>query len=90
MNDQNLETMGKSFYEFLASGANLIPLIFSIMGLAICIKTGINIWRLVDRGDAMNAHSADQSIFHQLLAFGFGALLGISAVVTYALSSIWV
>lgn len=89
-NDQNLETMGKSFYEFLASAGNLIPFLFAIMSLVICIKTGINIWRLVDRGDAMNAHSADQSIFHQVLAFGFGALLGISAVVTYALSSIWV
>ena len=88
-NNQNLETMGQSFYQFLASAGNLIPVIFALLSLVICVKTGVNIWRLVDRGDAMTSHSEDQSIFHQCLAFGFGALLGISAVVTYALSSMW-
>lgn len=88
-NSQNLETMGQSFYEFLSAAGNLIPVLFALLSLVICIKTGVNIWRLVDRGDAMNSHSEDQSVFHQVLAFGFGGLLGISAVVTYALSSMW-
>jgi hypothetical protein len=81
--------MGQSFYEFLSAAGNLIPVLFALLSLVICIKTGVNIWRLVDRGDAMNSHSEDQSVFHQVLAFGFGGLLGISAVVTYALSSMW-
>ena len=87
-NSQNLETMGKSFYEFLASAGNLVPLLFALLSLVICFKTLINIWRLTSR-EEMTSVDPEQSLFHQWVAFGFGGLLGISAVVTYALSSMW-
>jgi hypothetical protein len=88
--DQNLETMARSFYEFLASAANLVPMIFALLSLVICLKTGLNIWRMVQsEGDSFTGQGGDQTMVGQVSAFVFGALLGISAVVTYALSSMW-
>ncbi|MCT6838603.1 hypothetical protein G3A56_27795 (plasmid) [Rhizobium oryzihabitans] len=88
-NNQNLETMGQSFYEFLASAGNLIPVIFALLSLVICLKTGVNIWLMVQsENDGFTGHG-EQTVYGQVIAFVFGALLGISAVVTYALSSMW-
>jgi hypothetical protein len=88
--DQNLETMARSFYEFLASAANLVPMIFTLLSLVICLKTGVNIWRMVQsESDSFTGQGTDQTMVGQVSAFVFGALLGISTVVTYALSSMW-
>ena len=87
-NSQNLETMGQSFYEFLSAAGNLIPVLFALLSLVICIKTGVGVPWLTSR-EEMTSFDPEQSLFHQWVAFGFGGLLGISAVVTYALSSMW-
>lgn len=87
--NQNLETMATSFYEFLASAGNLIPMLFALLSLVICLKTGVNIWRMVQSENDGVTGQGEQTVYGQLAAFVFGALLGISAVVTYALSSMW-
>ncbi|NSX94394.1 hypothetical protein [Agrobacterium tumefaciens] len=86
METKNLETSATAFYEFLAAAANLVPIIFALVSLVICLKTGMNIWRMV-QSEAFSP--TEQTMAGQVTAFCLGALLGISAVVTYALSSIW-
>lgn len=86
MENKTLETMGNSFYEFLASAANLISMLFSLIGVIVCIKTGTEIWRQVQREGYA---PADQLMMGQLIGFAFGALLEVLSVVTYALSGRW-
>jgi len=76
----------RSFYVFLNDFANVVPVIFALMSLVMCIYTGHNIWKMVqNEGDGIGG----QGMAGQIAGFILAALLGISVVVTYALSNIW-
>lgn len=82
----SLELGAKSFYEFLAAAGNIIPYAFALLSLIMCIYTGRNIYRMVQRE---GYGPSEENMTGQIIGFIFGALLGITTIVTYAISGIW-
>ncbi|RSC21580.1 hypothetical protein EGT36_29515 [Agrobacterium sp. FDAARGOS_525] len=81
-NTLKLEDGARSFYQFLSGFGDVVPLLFAVIGLAMCGITGVNLYRMVQR----EAYApADWSKTGQIVGFCIGALLGISSVVVYAL-----
>jgi hypothetical protein len=84
-----LEDGATSFYKFIASAADLVPVFF---GLASIFLVGTSLYRLYqhasDAGDAMGSR-VQGSVTGQVIALCLGSLLGIGTVVVYWVSSIW-
>ncbi|GAA5666095.1 hypothetical protein Brsp07_04604 [Brucella sp. NBRC 14130] len=86
MENAKLEDGASAFYTFLSDMANIMPIAFGFISLAVCCYTGYNIWYMVQNE---HSRSGNGTLYGNVVGFGFGALLGITTVVTYALSRMW-
>lgn len=85
--EQSLADGAKSFYEALASFGGLIPMVFAAASIAGCAYTGMKIWTRVN--DDHNQAGTTGEMIGLYVGFVLFALLGISAVVVYWVSSLW-
>lgn len=87
MENVKLEDGASAFYTFLSDMANIMPIAFSFISLVVCCYTGYNIWKTVHY--ETTERGAGANLYAQVAGFAFGAFLGITTVVTYALSRMW-